>query len=115
MNLLRPFLCAGLAVLMIAWSSSTCEWDYPIWIPHSANADPFYRFTKGSKAGYIDKTGKVVVPAVIPFCVGNGGGAFHDGLLEIGVFDGIYVDTSGKKVIDKGLYRGWDFSEGLAA
>jgi hypothetical protein len=115
MNLLRCFVCAGLAMLMIASSSSTCEWDYPIWIPHSANDDTFYRFTKGRNAGYIDRTGKVVVAAVIPSWGGNGRGAFHDGLLEIGVSDGVYVNTSGKKVIDMGLYRGWDFSEGLAA
>jgi hypothetical protein len=45
---------------------------------------------------------------------GNAGGEFHDGLLEIAVSDGVYVDTKGKKVIDNGLDRGWDFSEGLA-
>jgi hypothetical protein len=45
---------------------------------------------------------------------GNSGSEFHDGLLEIGVSDGIYVDRTGKVVIDKGFYRGWDFSEGLA-
>ncbi len=28
--------------------------------------------------------------------------------------DGIYVDRTGKVVLDKKLYRGWDFSEGLA-
>ena len=95
---------------MIVSSSSGCEWDYLIWIPRSATADPLYRFTKGRKAGYIDQSGKVVIPPVIPFS-GNGEGEFHDGLLEIGVSDGIYVDASGKKVIDKGFYRGWDFSE----
>jgi hypothetical protein len=45
---------------------------------------------------------------------GNGGGEFHDGLLEIAVSDGVYVDTTEKKLIDKGFYRGWDFSEGVA-
>jgi hypothetical protein len=114
MNQLRSFVGAALAVLMVASSSSTCDWDYPIWIPHSSTANPFYRFTKGRNAGYIDRTGKVVIPAVIPSWASNGRGAFYDGLLEIGVSDGIYVNTSGKRVIDKGLYRGWDFSEGLA-
>ncbi len=28
--------------------------------------------------------------------------------------DGRYIDKTGRVVIDKGLYRGWDFSEGLA-
>jgi hypothetical protein len=101
-------------MLTIASASSTCEWDYPIWIPHSANADPFYRFIKGPNAGYIDRAGNVVIGAVIPSWGGNGRGSFQDGLLEIGIGDGVYVNTSGKKVIDKGLYHGWDFSEGLA-
>jgi WG containing repeat len=34
--------------------------------------------------------------------------------MEIAGSDGVYVDTTGKKVIDKNFYRGWDFSEGLA-
>jgi hypothetical protein len=114
-NSLRPFLCSALAVLMIGSSSSGCESDYPIWIPRSATADPLYRFTKGRKAGYIDQTGKVVIPPVISVWGGNGDGEFHDGLLEISVSDGVYVDVTGKKGIHKRFYRGCDFSEGLAA
>lgn len=114
MNLFRTIACACFAVLIIAAPSSTCESDYPIWIPRSISADPLYRFIKGRKAGYIDQTGKVVVPPVIPFMGDNGGGEFHDGLLETAVSDGVYVDTSGKRAIHRKFYRGWDFSEGLA-
>jgi hypothetical protein len=39
---------------------------------------------------------------------------FHDGLVEISVSDGKYADKTGELVLDPGLYRGWDFSEGLA-
>jgi WG containing repeat len=99
---------------MIAASTSSCEWDYEIWIPRSGNADALYRFTKGGKVGYIDQTGKIVVPANIRFWGGNSAGEFHNCLLEISIDGGVYVNASGKKVIDKGLYRGWDFSEGLA-
>ena len=92
-----------------------CEGStYRIWIPPSSSADALYRFTEGDKAGYIDQTGKVVIPPTFRFLDGPSGAEFHDGLLEIGVSDGIYVDRSGKKIIDKGFYRGWDFSEGLA-
>jgi len=69
---------------------------------------------KGNRIGYIDTTGKVVVPPVIRFFGGNNGGEFHDGLLEIGVSDGVYVDARGRTAIKKKFYRGWDFSEGLA-
>ena len=104
----------ALALLLLPVPSATCEWDYPIWIPRSASADALFRFTKGHKAGYIDQTGRVVIAATLPFWGGNFGGEFHDGLLDIGVSDEVYVDRTGKKVIDKGLYRGWDFSDGLA-
>lgn len=64
-------------------------------------------------SGYIDQTGQVIIPP--KFRDGfNFGGEFHDGLLEIGASNGVYVDRSGNVVIDRGLYRGWDFSEGLA-
>ena len=90
-----------------------CEWDYGIWIPRSKSADALYRFVKNGQAGYIDKTGRVVIRPKFD-AYGNYGAEFHDGLLEIALSDGRYVDRTGKVVIDKGFYRGWDFSEGLA-
>jgi hypothetical protein len=92
--------------------SFACEWDYPIWQVRSKSADPLYRFVQNGKAGYIDSTGKVVINPQFS-ADGNSGDEFHDGLLEIGVSDGRYVDVTGKLIIDKG--HGWDFSEGLAA
>jgi WG containing repeat len=94
--------------------SDACDWTYPIWIPRSLDADPLYRFVQNGKVGYVDQEGKVVLPAVLEKLGSNGGGEFHSGLLEVGASDGVYINATGKKVIDKGLYRGWDFSEGLA-
>ncbi len=105
------FRCLALAV--IAVSAFACSWDYPIWIPHDRSADPLYRFDKHGKAGYIDATGHIVIPPKLPL-LGNYASEFHDGLLEIGVSDGVYVDSTGNVVLDKKLFRGWDFSEGLA-
>ena len=100
-------------LVLTATIASACSWDYPIWIPRTKSADPLYRFVKNRKAGYIDGTGHIVIPPKLAVW-GNYGSAFHDGLLEIGVSDGVYVNRTGKVVIDKGLDRGWDFSEGLA-
>lgn len=103
-----------LAILILnAMAVVACSWDYPIWIPRSASADPMYRFIRNGRAGYIDGSGRIVIPPGLP-AFGNSGSEFHDGLLEIGVSDGKYVDRTGKVVIDKGLYRGWEFSEGFA-
>jgi len=109
------------AYFLLASISHACESDYLIWIPRSPDADPLYRFVKYSgeapsgKAGYIDATGKVVIPLSIPYWGGNSGGEFHDGLLEIAVGDGVYVNTLGLEVIGRKFERGWTFSEGLAA
>jgi hypothetical protein len=99
---------------LFASSVWACSTDYSIWIPRSGDADPLYRFVKGGKAGYIDQNGHVVIPPVLEHLGGNYAGEFHDGLAEIGVSDGVYVDKTGKKIIGGGFHRGWDFSEGLA-
>jgi hypothetical protein len=104
----KPLLLALMATVVFA-----CESDYAIWIPRSKSADPLYRFVKNGKAGYIDRTGRIVIPPRLER-YGNYGSEFHDGLLEIAVSDGRYIDRTGKVVIDKVFYRGWDFSEGLA-
>jgi WG containing repeat len=115
MNLLRPFLCTSLTILMIACFASACDWTYPIWIPRTATADPVYQFMTGDKMGYIDRTGRILIAPERSILEGTTDGEFHDGLLEIGVDGGVYLDTAGKKVIHKKFYRGWSFSEGLAA
>lgn len=98
--------------LLTTQGSIACSWDYLIWQIHNKSADPLYRFVQHGKAGYIDRTGKVVIKPQFS-AYGNSGHEFHDGLMEIGVSDGRYVDATGKLVIDKGS-QGWDFSEGLA-
>lgn len=101
------------ALLFAAARVGAHSWDYPIWMPRHKNADALYRFIRDGKAGYIDRAGKVVVePKFEP--LGNYGGEFHDGLAEVGVDSGEYVDSKGRPLNLK-LYRGWDFSEGLAA
>lgn len=108
---IRTILCVALVSIFAASPSSTCEYSDLIWMPRSTTADPLYKFTKGDKAGYIDQAGKVVISPQIAL---SGGGAFHNGLVHIGVADTIYYGTDGKKALDLGFYRGWEFSEGLA-
>jgi WG repeat protein len=89
-----------------------CEDGYSIWIPRSKSADPIYRFEKGDKTGYIDRNGKVVIPPVLQTVLQA---EFHDGLAEIGVGRGRYVDQHGMVIINGQNFQwGGDFSEGLA-
>lgn len=101
-------------IALTAPSALACSWDYPIWQIRDKSADPFYRFARNGKAGYIDRNGKIVVPPTL-FLGSNGGYEFHDGLLLIGTASGSYIDTSGKITLNAGFDRNWDFSEGLAA
>jgi hypothetical protein len=93
-----------------------CSWDYPIWQVRSNSADPYYRFVQNGRAGYIDRSGKVIIGANLKDAADyNFGREFHDGLLEpSGIGEGRYFDATGKLIIDTGYYRAWDFSEGLA-
>jgi hypothetical protein len=114
-RLLPGLLCSLLLLSLCAANiqdSSACSWDYLIWMNRSKSADPLYRFVQHGKAGYIDRAGIIVIPPQFN-AYDNIGDEFHDGLLQVGIAEGDYVDISGKKVIE-GLYRGTTFSEGLA-
>lgn len=111
MTIARSIARLALVTLLAATSSLGCIWEYPIWIPHDPTADPLYRFVVGNKVGYINQDGKVITRPTLPPYEDK---TFHDGLLEIGSEDGVYIDASGKKAIHKKFFRGWDFSEGLA-
>src|SRR5690348_13499548 len=98
-RLLPGLLCSLLLLSLCAaniQNSSACSWDYMIWMIRNKSADPLYRFVQHGKAGYIDRTGIVVIPPQFN-AYGNYAGEFHDGLLQVSIFDGDYVDTSGKK------------------
>ena len=106
-------LCLSLAALLcFVAEAEACTWDYLIWMPRSKNADPLYRFVRDHKAGYIDRTGKVVIEPKFDV-YDNYGGEFHDGLLEVGIGSGEYVDSTGK-LLGLKLSSGKEFSEGLA-
>jgi len=111
----------GILLFVLAAASASMG-ESEIWIPRSPDADPLYRILskkdegrRHRKAGYIDSTGKIVIPFVVPYWGGNVDDEFHDGRLEVATGDGVYIDTHGHKAIHRRFYRGWDFSEGLAA
>jgi hypothetical protein len=106
-------ICFLLIVLAADLKVFACSWDYLIWTIRNKDADPLYRFVRGERAGYIDRTGKIVIEPLLSF-YGNGGGEFHEGLLNQDL-NGKFIDTTGKVVVVHSLQRVWDFSEGLAA
>ncbi|MCU1236887.1 MAG: Leptospira repeat protein [Candidatus Solibacter sp.] len=87
-----------------------CTYDYTIWMLRSRDADPYFRFVQKDKAGYIDRSGNVVIPAVLN-ASGNFGDEFRGGWRK--VRDGI-VDAGGRRREFRGVEMFYDFSEGLA-
>jgi hypothetical protein len=111
---LMATLSVLLSLLLSTQRAAACSWDYPIWMIRSKNADPLYRFIQNGKAGYIDRSGKIVIEAKFEFSR-NRGGEFHDGLLDVSFDHAGFADTKGKVVISKEYDWVEDFSEGLAA
>jgi len=103
-----------LVCILAAQMSFACSWDYPIWQIRSESANPLYRFVQNGKAGYIDRSGKVVIKPSIEV-YGNSGDEFHNGLLHPSAAEAKYFDIAGKLVIEKNYSSAWDFSDGLAA
>ena len=104
---MRPLV----AVLFSLKLAVACDVAPPLWSIQSPDADPIYRFVQKGRVGYIDNQGRIVVAPTLDEWVS---GEFHNGLLVTGIADGSYIDKTGKKVLETGFYRNWDFSEGLA-
>jgi hypothetical protein len=110
----RDWIWIPVSVVVIASTALACSSDYVIWMIRTDSSDALFRFIRNGKAGYIDRTGKIVVPPTLETS-GNYGGEFHDGRLKVSTKgDEWYIDTSGKRV-NRPKFYGWDFYEGLAA
>ncbi|MBP7415978.1 MAG: WG repeat-containing protein [Pyrinomonadaceae bacterium] len=102
-----------LLTALLSHTSFGCSWDYIIWEPRDKNADALYRFIQDERVGYINQAGNVVIkPTLEQF--GNYHGAFRDGVLNLLPWEGPYIDSTGKIVIENTFYRTYGFSEGFA-
>jgi len=56
---------AALLLVVCTTIGLACSADRIIWMPNDDSADPLYRFIANEKAGYIDRSGKIVVPPTL--------------------------------------------------
>jgi hypothetical protein len=104
-----PIFLLGVFITRATLVLLGCDSDYAIWMIHSDSADPLFRFVRKGKAGYINQSGKIVIPPRVE-ATGNYGGEFHEGLVSV---DDGYLNSSGQLLSFKNLTSG-EFSEGLA-
>ena len=80
-----------------------------------AEAAKLFRVQKGGKVGFIDPTGKIIIPITLPANTGN----FSEGLAPVNRSPGVweYIDGTGRPTIKlgSGYADAGSFSEGLAA
>ncbi len=71
---------------------------------------PLYQIHRNSKFGFVDSTGKEVVPPIYEHNVG-----FNEGLAQV-TFNGKvgYIDKSGRFIINPSYEIGWGFKDGIA-
>jgi hypothetical protein len=100
-------------------TSNACISDYVIWFKSKKSDTPLFRFMAGrkpgyEKAGYIDQTGKIVIPAQFR-TYGNYGGDFFAGLAMVEMDkESQLIDQHGK-IFSRPEYSFiGEFSDGLA-
>ena len=94
--------CFAIVFLLFVQSISACSWDYLIWQNRQKNSDPYYRFIRNGKAGFIDKTGKIVIEPKL-LALGNYQSGIINGLLNVNW--GKYVDIQTGKEVSAEFYE----------
>ena len=103
------FLRATGVLLLASLFAQPCDTVEVVWRP-SRDADAVFPFVRDGKTGFIDESGKIIIEPKFDYAH-----EFRNGLVEIHVSDGVYANVRGEIVIPHNFYRGWDFSDGLAA
>lgn len=98
--------------LLFTQNIAACSWDYLIWQNRSKNSDPYYRFIKNGKAGFINQSGKIVIQPTL-WASGNYQDGVINGLLETNYQK--YIDLkTGNKVSSDYYHQNISIFDGLS-
>lgn len=105
-------LRAAAAMVVVAFAAEPCSMSFlpRIWTKRAGSVSELFAFEKNGRVGFIDRTGRIVIPASIPARIGEVGD-FEDGLARVG---NRYIDQTGRWAIQRTTWSAEDFSEGLA-
>ena len=93
--------CFVAVIFLFSQPIFACSWDYLIWQNRSKNSEPYYRFIKNDKAGFINQTGKVVIEPTLNV-YGNYQSGVINGLLQKNFEE--YIDISTDEKVSKDYY-----------
>jgi hypothetical protein len=115
MRAFQTILLAGSAWIAVHATMVACSWDYLIWSKDKHSDTALFRFVADGKAGYINASGKIVIPAQFPVSGNVGYDDFFEGVASTNILRLDHIDSHGT-AIDFSPYAvaGFrHFSEGL--
>src|ERR1019366_8738499 len=119
-EIMRPlkviFFAAGIWIAANA-ALLACSWDSPIWPKDKRSDTALFRFVTEGKAGFINASGKIIIPARFPVSGSAGYDDFFEGVAAMNILRRDHIDSHGS-IIDFSPYEVDSFrhfSEGLIA
>ncbi len=110
-------IIASILGIWIAMQTATmaCSWDHPIWPKDKRSDTPLFRFVKDGKAGYINASGNIVIPARFRVFGNAGYDDFFEGVAAMDILRPAFIDSSGAAIdFSPYLVSGFaHFSEGV--
>lgn len=115
MHALKVIFFAGSAWIAVNATIVACSWDNPIWPKDKRSDTALFRFVTEGKAGFINASGKIIIPARFPVSGSTGYDDFFEGVGAMNILRKDHIDSHGTTIdfspYDVDGFR--HFSEGL--
>jgi hypothetical protein len=98
MRAFKLMVLIGTAWVAVQISLVACSWDNPIWPKDKRSDTPLFRFVIDGKAGYINASGKIVIPARFPVFGSYGYDDFFEGVASMNILRAAHIDSQGAPV-----------------
>jgi hypothetical protein len=94
---IKAALFAG-SLWIVFHTAVACSWDNPIWPKDRHSDTPLFRFVIDGKAGYIDASGKVIIPPQFRVFGNPGYDDFFEGVASTDTLRSNHIDSKGARI-----------------